>query len=391
MRHAPARLYLGHSAHVTGVKFLADDQRLISVGGRDRAVFQWRTLGIPMPPLSATRQSFGQTASTPTETYRLSSKIDSTSIATWGASDISASSRFGMSSEEVISMNENTISVQSAQLADSQTEIDALRAELAKVKVREQEQIRNLETENHLLKRENSHHEQALKTLQKVNEEAQMREFRQVREQNQGGPAIQDGSGSSVDHASNANTSPSDPVVAASAPPQSASAAVATAATPENDQPLVTTASGNVQSTSPDPVEGSTVGETIIPRELKLRVVKAEQLADADHGWFDGDSDPKVSLTVLASDGTASGDTQTTSVSKIAKWDEDFVLPVPEGGGWSLRAEVFDQDENSADDPLGFVVLKMDEIHSRGKVDVTFPLEGVPDGKRRSTLTLRFA
>ena len=35
---------MGHSAHVTNVRFSADKQRVISTGGADHAVFQWRYL-----------------------------------------------------------------------------------------------------------------------------------------------------------------------------------------------------------------------------------------------------------------------------------------------------------------------------------------------------------
>ena len=38
---AACAAYPGHSSHVTCVRFLADDSKLISTGGRDTAVFQW--------------------------------------------------------------------------------------------------------------------------------------------------------------------------------------------------------------------------------------------------------------------------------------------------------------------------------------------------------------
>ena len=41
---AKFRKYVGHSAHVTNVRFTADQHHVISVGGADRAVFQWRFL-----------------------------------------------------------------------------------------------------------------------------------------------------------------------------------------------------------------------------------------------------------------------------------------------------------------------------------------------------------
>ncbi|WAR18910.1 EMAL6-like protein [Mya arenaria] len=41
---AKFRKYVGHSAHVTNVRFSQDKQRVISTGGGDHAVFQWRFL-----------------------------------------------------------------------------------------------------------------------------------------------------------------------------------------------------------------------------------------------------------------------------------------------------------------------------------------------------------
>ena len=41
---AKFRKYVGHSAHVTNVRFTADKHHVISVGGADNAVFQWRFL-----------------------------------------------------------------------------------------------------------------------------------------------------------------------------------------------------------------------------------------------------------------------------------------------------------------------------------------------------------
>lgn len=43
---APYRAYKGHASHVSCVRFSRDDRRLLSVGGIDRCVFQWRTIGI---------------------------------------------------------------------------------------------------------------------------------------------------------------------------------------------------------------------------------------------------------------------------------------------------------------------------------------------------------
>ena len=35
---------MGHSAHVTNVRFSHDKRRVISTGGADHAIFQWRYL-----------------------------------------------------------------------------------------------------------------------------------------------------------------------------------------------------------------------------------------------------------------------------------------------------------------------------------------------------------
>lgn len=39
---AKFRKYVGHSSHVTNVRFTQDKRRVITIGGADHAVFQWR-------------------------------------------------------------------------------------------------------------------------------------------------------------------------------------------------------------------------------------------------------------------------------------------------------------------------------------------------------------
>eukprot|EP00042_Codosiga_hollandica_P038025 m.305316 g.305316 ORF g.305316 m.305316 type:complete len:725 (+) comp55287_c0_seq1:96-2270(+) len=41
VEHSKAHTYTAHSAHVTNVRFLADDSRVISIGGQDNAVIVW--------------------------------------------------------------------------------------------------------------------------------------------------------------------------------------------------------------------------------------------------------------------------------------------------------------------------------------------------------------
>ena len=45
LKGAKFRKYVGHSAHVTNVRFTNDSKWLVSTGGADHAVFQWRVIG----------------------------------------------------------------------------------------------------------------------------------------------------------------------------------------------------------------------------------------------------------------------------------------------------------------------------------------------------------
>merc|ERR1711871_31644 len=53
---APNRQFNGHSSHVANVRFLYDDTRVVSAGGADRSMMQWKTHGI-IAPSSHFRQS----------------------------------------------------------------------------------------------------------------------------------------------------------------------------------------------------------------------------------------------------------------------------------------------------------------------------------------------
>lgn len=50
---APHHAFRGHSSHVQNVRFLADDRRVVSAGGRDGSMMQWTTHGITKPSKNA--------------------------------------------------------------------------------------------------------------------------------------------------------------------------------------------------------------------------------------------------------------------------------------------------------------------------------------------------
>ncbi|XP_059574400.1 echinoderm microtubule-associated protein-like 3 [Alligator mississippiensis] len=58
---APSHMYGGHGSHVTNVRFTHDDGHLVSLGGKDTSIFQWRVLsgGGAVPPRS---RSFSSTS-----------------------------------------------------------------------------------------------------------------------------------------------------------------------------------------------------------------------------------------------------------------------------------------------------------------------------------------
>ena len=56
-KHAKCKQYVGHSAHVTNVRFSHDDRKLVSVGGADTSVMVWAHNAGSREPASETSQS----------------------------------------------------------------------------------------------------------------------------------------------------------------------------------------------------------------------------------------------------------------------------------------------------------------------------------------------
>ena len=45
IKYAPRRVYKGHCSHVEDVCFLKDDQRVVTAGGHDKAIIQYKVVG----------------------------------------------------------------------------------------------------------------------------------------------------------------------------------------------------------------------------------------------------------------------------------------------------------------------------------------------------------
>jgi hypothetical protein len=49
IKNQVCKQYFGHSSHVTKIKFIEENQRMVSVGGLDRTVIVWKIHGLAPP------------------------------------------------------------------------------------------------------------------------------------------------------------------------------------------------------------------------------------------------------------------------------------------------------------------------------------------------------
>ncbi|MCJ8730789.1 hypothetical protein PDJAM_G00188420 [Pangasius djambal] len=63
---APSHKYSAHSSHVTNVSFMHNDRHLVSTGGKDTSIMQWRCLGMSDPPHNSSTRVQAPVATVPT-------------------------------------------------------------------------------------------------------------------------------------------------------------------------------------------------------------------------------------------------------------------------------------------------------------------------------------
>eukprot|EP00009_Paramoeba_aestuarina_P007631 CAMPEP_0201524408 /NCGR_PEP_ID=MMETSP0161_2-20130828/21711_1 /ASSEMBLY_ACC=CAM_ASM_000251 /TAXON_ID=180227 /ORGANISM="Neoparamoeba aestuarina, Strain SoJaBio B1-5/56/2" /LENGTH=468 /DNA_ID=CAMNT_0047923779 /DNA_START=92 /DNA_END=1498 /DNA_ORIENTATION=+ len=111
---------------------------------------------------------------------------------------------------------------------------------------------------------------------------------------------------------------------------------------------------------------------------ITATVMKANGLADSDHGLLTGKSDP---YTVLAFDGVQQAKTHMIDSSKDPEWNETFP-PIPVSGSvQSVSFTVMDYDEDTEHDHLGTISFGAEQIIMDRTIQGNFPLGPSPGTK----------
>eukprot|EP00622_Pseudochattonella_farcimen_P001052 FR735656.1.p1 GENE.FR735656.1~~FR735656.1.p1 ORF type:complete len:132 (+),score=20.27 FR735656.1:2-397(+) len=122
--------------------------------------------------------------------------------------------------------------------------------------------------------------------------------------------------------------------------------------------------------------------------KVVIQVIAGHDLVDTDGHVIDGVSDPYVVVTTR--DGM-SAKTKIVMNDLNPKWGEALMLDVDDRGAVSLQLNVFDHDDHSADDPLGDVLIPLDDLRPGVPSKMSLALANVPKkGKSRIDVELTY-
>mmetsp|Transcript_52151 Transcript_52151/g.124255 ORF Transcript_52151/g.124255 Transcript_52151/m.124255 type:complete len:641 (+) Transcript_52151:107-2029(+) len=123
---------------------------------------------------------------------------------------------------------------------------------------------------------------------------------------------------------------------------------------------------------------------------LTVRVLRAQNLINADTGWFGDVSDPYVSLKMKSRPDRRPVRTKTIKDNLNPVWDETFLFQIDREDD-TLICEVFDEDTYTADDPLGAMHIPIEPIVAspHQSISIADNLQDVAHG--RLELEVRFA
>jgi Ca2+-dependent lipid-binding protein len=119
---------------------------------------------------------------------------------------------------------------------------------------------------------------------------------------------------------------------------------------------------------------------------ITATVIEANNLADMDHGLFQGKSDP---YTILKFDNNEVAKTKTIDSNKNPEWNEELG-PIPVSGSVkTINFTVMDYDEDTEDDHLGTITFGAEQIIMDRTVQGKFALRAKEGQKSvRGTLTV---